>query len=108
MKIKTRIEKEIKLLEKEREQYVNVESWDYKYRYYTLSGKIDVLKDFLNGRKRKLKDAELLKHEVQEDYIKIRMIPKHKRSEYQYLEGIYLEGKLDIINNMIVPAFSKE
>jgi len=108
MKIKTLIEKEIKLLGKEREQYANVESWDYKYRYYTLSGKIDVLKDFLNGRKRKLKDAELLKHEVQDDYKKIRMIPKHKRSEYQYLEGIYLEGKLDIINKLIVPALSKE
>ena len=108
MKMKTRIEKEIILLEKEREQYVNVESWDYKYRYYTLSGKIDVLKDFLNGRKRKLKDAEILKLEVQEDYKKIRMIPKHKRSEYQYLEGIYLEGKLHIIDKLIVPVLSKE
>ena len=107
MKIKNKIEKEINLLEKEREKYVTVDSWDYRYRYYTLTGKIDILKDLLRFRKSKLKDVETLKFEVQKKYKKIRMIPKHKRNEYQYLEGIYLERKLDIIDKWIMPELSK-
>ena len=107
MKIDKKIEKEINVLKKEREQFVNADSWDYKYRYYILTGKIDILEDLLRFRKIKPKDVETLKLEVQNNYKKIRMIPKHKRNEYQYLEGIYLEGKLDIIEKWIVPEFSK-
>jgi hypothetical protein len=62
----------------------------------------------LRFRKIKLKDVETLKLEVQKKYKKIRMIPKHKRNEYQYLEGIYLEGELDIIDKWIMPELSKE
>jgi len=108
MKIINNIEKEINLLKKEREKYVTAESWDYRYRYYTLTGKIDILKDLLRFRKIKLKDVETLKLEIQKKYKKIRMIPKHKRNEYQYLDGIYLEGKLDIIDKWIMPELSKE
>jgi hypothetical protein len=107
MKINNKIEKEINLLEREREKYMTADSWDYKYRHYTLTGKIDILKDLLRFRKIKLKDVETLKLEVQKKYKKIRMIPKHKRNEYQYLEGIYLEGKLDIIDKWIMPELSK-
>ena len=108
MKITNKIEKEINLLEKEREKYETADSWYYRYRYYTFTGKIDILKDLLRFRKIKLKDVETLKLEIQKKYKKIRMIPKHKRNESQYLEGIYLEGKLDIIDKWIMLELSKE
>lgn len=108
MKIIINIEKEINSLKKEREKYVTAGSWDYRYRYYTLTGKIDILKELLRFRKINLKDVETLKLEVQKKYKNIRMIPKHKRNESQYLEGIYLEGKLDIIDKWIMPELSKD
>ena len=106
MKIINNIEKEISLLKKEREKYVTADSWDYRYRYYTLTGKIDILEELLRFRKIKPKDIETLKLTVQKKYQSIRMIPKHKRNEYQYLKGIYLEGELDILDNWIVLELS--
>jgi hypothetical protein len=106
MKIDKKIEHEIKLLKKEQEKYVDAASWDYKYRYYMLSGKIDILQDILSMRKIKLKNVEMIKQKVTTDYKEIRKIPKHQRNEYQYLEGIYLEGKLDIINKWLIRELS--
>ena len=108
MKINDKIEKEIALLEKERVKYLPADSWDYKYRYYTYTGKIDILMDLLRLRKIKPKDVETLKLDIQKKYKKIRMIPKHERNEYQYLEGIYLEGKLNIIDSWVLPMLSKK
>ena len=107
MKIEKKIEKEINLLMKEREQYEHAASWDYKYRYYILTGKIDILLDLLRLRKIKLKDIESLKRGIQNSYKEIRKIPKHERNEFQYLEGIYLEGKLDMINTWVLKEMSK-
>jgi hypothetical protein len=107
MKIEKKIEKEINQLMNEREQYEHATSWDYKYRYYILTGKIDILLDILRLRKVKLKDIESLKRNIQSNYKEIRKIPKHERNEYQYLEGIYLEGKLDMIETWVLKELSK-
>jgi hypothetical protein len=106
MKINNVIEKEITSLEKERLKYFPANSWDYKYRYFTFTGKIDILMELLHLRKIKRKDVETLKLEIQKKYKKIRSIPKHKRNEYEYLEGIYLEGKLNIIDSWVLPLLS--
>jgi hypothetical protein len=107
MKINEKIEKEIALLEKERVKYLPAHSWDYKYRYYIFTGKIDILMDLLHLRKIKFKDVDAIKLEIKKKYKEIRTIPKHERDEYQYLEGIYLEGKLDIIDSWVLPLLSK-
>ena len=88
MKINDKIEREITLLEKERVKYLPADSWDYKYRYYTFTGKIDILMDLLRLRKIRLKEVETLKFEIQKNYKKIRMIPKHKRNELNFFTSV--------------------
>jgi len=101
--IRKMIRQELTRLQKDQERYSKGKSMDYKYRYWSTSGKVDVLRHLFNIRKLKLKDIEDLKLEVQNKYEEIRRIPKAERNIYQTFDGIYLEGKLDIINNWIIP-----
>ncbi len=107
MNIRKTIKQELVRLQKDQERYSKGKSMDYKYRYWSTSGKVDVLKQFFNTRKLKLKDIEDLKLEVQNKYEGIRRIPKAERNIYQTFDGIYLEGKLDIINDWVILKFFK-
>ncbi len=106
--IRNMIKQELARLQKDQERYAKGKSMDYKYRYWSTSGKVDVLRHLLNIRRVKLKDVEDLKLEVQSKYEEIRKIPKAERNIYQTFDGIYLEGKLDIINSWIIPGLFKE
>jgi len=63
--IRKMIRKELVRLQKDQERYSKGKSTDYKYRYWSTSGKVNVLKHLCNIRKVKLKDVEDLKLEVQ-------------------------------------------
>jgi ABC-type ATPase involved in cell division len=102
------IRQELARVQKDQERYSQGRSMDYKYRYWSTSGKADVLKRLLTIRKPKRKDIEDLKQRVLNKYEEIRKIPKAERNIYQTFDGIYLEGKLDIINNWIIPLVFSE
>lgn len=104
MNVRKVIRQELARIQKEQEMYSQGMSMDYKYRYWWTSGKTDVLKRLLTIRKLRRKDVEELKQMIQDKYEEIRKIPKAERNIYQTFDGIYLEGKLDIINNWLIPT----
>lgn len=103
MKARKKIGRELVRLQQEQQRYAGGVSWDSRYRFYTLAGKIDVLKNLAGIKKIRREDVEALLQDVRQKYRKIRKIPKHQRSTEQTLEGIYLEGQLDFIQNWVIP-----
>ena len=107
MSVKRKIETELLRLEKELKRYEDGVSWDSKFQYYTISGKIDILYDLISYKKFKRKEVYALLLDVEEEYKKIRAVPKAERTTLQTIQGIYLEGKLDILKSWVMPMFSK-
>jgi hypothetical protein len=104
VKPRKRIEQELARLEQERLQYADGTSLDFQYRYYTLSGKIDVLRTLTRVKKIRRDTVDALRQEIEENYREIRSIPKHQRDFYQTLQGAYLEAQLEIIRNWVLPV----
>lgn len=100
---KKRIEHELSRLKQERLQYADGTSLDFQYRYYTLSGKIDVLRTLSRVKKLRRDTVDTLSREIEENYREIRKIPKHRRDFYQTLQGAYLEAQLEIIHTWVLP-----
>jgi len=98
------IAQELDRLQQERLRYTDGTSLDSKYRYYTLSGKIDALKKLSAERKIQRDTVDALRQEIENRYREIRKIPKHKRDIYQTLQGVYLEAQLDIIQTWVFPV----
>ena len=108
MNVRKVIRQELVRIQKDQERYSQGRSLDYKYRYWSTSGKVDVLKRLLTIRKIKHKDVEDLKQTIQDQYEKIRKVPKAERNIYQTFDGIYLEGKLDVLNNWVIPTVFRQ
>jgi hypothetical protein len=106
LKVKQRkaIEEKQKSLMRERTKYSDGTSMDSTYRYYNLSGKIDVLQQLANEKKVKRVHVDELREEIDREYREIRKIPKHQRDLYQTLQGVYLEAKLELIQGWVLPV----
>lgn len=104
MKQRKAIEEKQRSLMRERSRYSGGTSMDSTYRYYNLSGKIDVLKRLATEKKLKRAFVDELREDIDREYREIRKVPKHQRDLYQTLQGVYYEAMLEMIQDWVVPV----